>query len=226
MYVRNSSLGSKKRLSEQARNNWFGTEEKRDKHKERLSERNKKKWSDPVYRAKMIDLFSERMTKQHQDPKFSEAHSNRMSIRMSKMMKELHKDPEFAKRRQRRLHVSRAYSGYHNSPKAGNLYYRSSWELNAFIYLYNNHQVKRYKIEPFGIPYSDHNHDERTYYPDILVEYFDGYEELIEIKPFRHLGYPETQSKLLAGLLYSFRNHIGFRIWTEKNWPKEVSYAA
>jgi hypothetical protein len=244
MVIRNNRPENKEKLSKQAYDQLFGTDEKRKNHSLRMSRQSQEWWSDPEYREKLIDIFSKRMTAQHQDPKFADALSKRMSVQMSKTMKRLYKDPEYMKAHSRRcletwenpeyrkkmIKCGRGNKGHHTSNKAGRIHYRSGWELDAYLCLDADSKVMKYSAEPFGIPYIDPEGIERRYYPDILIEYFDGYLELVEIKPHYQLSNSHVQSKMLAGLLYSFRNHMGFKVWTERTWPIEVdggvSYAS
>lgn len=72
-----------------------------------------------------------------------------------------------------------------------NIFYRSSWELEAFKFLDNNPNVIRWASEEIVIPYlrptKTGNIKKSKYYPDIYMEYKDRggrvHKELIEIKP-------------------------------------------
>jgi hypothetical protein len=115
---------------------------------------------------------------------------------------------------------SHVKQGWHESTKSGRCFYRSSWELRAYICLDSNPLVKSYKPEPFGISYLDSEGVERGYYPDILVEYTDGSKELIEVKPECYLRDLKIQFKLRAGEIWSENAGIKFSVWTEVNRPE------
>lgn len=96
------------------------------------------------------------------------------------------------------------------------LYYRSSYELLAYQLLEQISNVKSYETEPFKIPYKDRNGINRHYVPDILITYFDGSKELIEIKPERRLQEEDNLFKAEIARQYCKDNGITFNIWTEK----------
>src|SRR3990167_1840120 len=104
--------------------------------------------------------------------------------------------------------------GHHFSIKNQiNHYYRSSWELVAFLYLDSIDEVESYQSEPFKIPFIDENNNSKNYLPDILISYKDGNKKLIEIKPERYLK--DNVDKINAGQKYCEENNITYEIWTQ-----------
>jgi len=86
------------------------------------------------------------------------------------------------------------YKPKHPEKYAGdveNIFYRSSWERDAFMFLDNNPNVLRWSSEEIVIPYMRPTQSgqikKSKYYPDIYMEYKDRAgklcKELIEIKP-------------------------------------------
>ncbi|MGD9688038.1 MAG: Tn7 transposase TnsA N-terminal domain-containing protein [Desulfobacter sp.] len=57
--------------------------------------------------------------------------------------------------------------------------------------------------------------DNRTYVPDIYVEYTDGRIEIEEIKPVSQHEYPENQAKWDAAKKYTASNNMTFRVISE-----------
>lgn len=103
-------------------------------------------------------------------------------------------------------------SGLHESPKAGIVRYRSSWELQAYKKLDIDETVVTYSTEKIRIPYI-YQDQERTYYPDLLILYVDESMKLIEIKPTELLLHPQNQAKFSAAKsLYD-----NFEVWTESD---------
>jgi hypothetical protein len=110
---------------------------------------------------------------------------------------------------------SRGKKGHHDSPKAGNIFYRSSYERIAYELLDNDAAVTHYQPEPFTIKYPNADGNTRRYRPDILVQ--KGEQTiLVEIKPEWKLSDPKNILKFEAGKQYAAREGWGFEVWTEK----------
>jgi hypothetical protein len=153
------------------------------------------------------EIMSKGMLNKWSDLEFQQTHSRRM--------RKLHQDPEY---RSRMVGGKSGNRGWYSSPKAGVVLYRSSWELEAYKLLDSCNTVSFYETEPFSINYLIDG-IEKSYFPDILITYFDGYQELVEIKPLFQLKDLTNQAKIRSGLDYAFKNSLGFKIWTERNWP-------
>lgn len=103
---------------------------------------------------------------------------------------------------------------YFSAKNMKELYYRSSYELQAFTILEQLSKVVKYEVEPFGIEYEKDN-KKHFYIPDILVHYDDGTKELIEVKPEWKLGSDDI--KIKAGRRYAIQHNMEFSVWTERN---------
>lgn len=111
--------------------------------------------------------------------------------------------------------------GYFYSQKSQKeLYYRSSYELQAYKILEQLSKVIKYESEPFYIPYKfqERNHH---YIPDILVTYNDSSQELIEVMREDLLDEKQRIAKINAAQDYANKNNMKFSIWTEKRLFKE-----
>lgn len=106
-------------------------------------------------------------------------------------------------------------NGHHDSPKAGNIFYRSSYEQLAYQLLDNDATVTHYQPEPFVIEYTNQDGNTRRYRPDILVGK-EGQTILVEVKPQWKLSDPTTQLKIEAGERYAAQKGWVFEVWTEK----------
>jgi TnsA-like endonuclease N terminal/NUMOD3 motif len=131
--------------------------------------------------------------------------------RFSEMNRKNHEDPNF---RFRAYGRGWGNSGHHDSTKAGTVQYRSSWELAAYRILDEDHSVKSYIVEPFGVPYKFEGRD-RNYYPDILIKYDNGFKKIIEVKPKIELQTPIIIAKIKALEVLCGELGIEFEIWTE-----------
>lgn len=105
-------------------------------------------------------------------------------------------------------------NGHHDSPKAGNIFYRSSYEQVAYQLLDNDDTVSHYRPEPFVISYITPDGNVRRYRPDILIEK-DGQTLLVEVKPQWKLSDAITQLKIEAGKQYAAEKGWEFEVWTE-----------
>jgi len=105
-------------------------------------------------------------------------------------------------------------NGHHDSPKAGNIFYRSSYEQVAYQLLDNDTTVTHYRPEPFVISYINPDGNARRYRPDILIEK-DGQTLLVEVKPQWKLSDAITQLKIEAGKQYATEKGWTFEVWTE-----------
>lgn len=106
-------------------------------------------------------------------------------------------------------------NGHHDSPKAGNIFYRSSYERIAYELLDNDATVAHYMPEPFAIEYTNQDGNTRRYRPDILVSK-EGQTVLVEVKPQWKLSDLTTQLKIEAGKQYAAQKGWVFEVWTEK----------
>lgn len=96
--------------------------------------------------------------------------------------------------------------------------YRSGWELAYFRWLEINTTVVTYEYEQLMIPYVSNAKTGkiRKYYPDFLVKYADGHEELVEIKPSNRLSQRKIQKKMLAAEEWSRNHDVTFVVLTER----------
>jgi len=106
--------------------------------------------------------------------------------------------------------------GYFYSKKnEKRLWYRSSYELQAYKILEQLSKVVEYESEPFYIPYK-FQEVEKNYVPDILITYDDDSQELIEVMRENLLVDKQRVAKLKVAEEYCDKHGIKFSIWTEK----------
>lgn len=110
---------------------------------------------------------------------------------------------------------SRGKKGHHSSPKAGSIFYRSSYERIAYELLDNDATVTHYQPEPFTIKYTNADGNVRRYRPDVLVQKCEQI-ILVEIKPEWQLDNPKNILKFEAGKQYATQKGWVFEVWTEK----------
>lgn len=109
-------------------------------------------------------------------------------------------------------------SGWHNSPKAGKVFFRSSYEKKAFIKLDGDNTVQTYKVEAVSTEYFNTEKEiNSSYLIDLLVEYTDGSKKLIEVKPEKWLEDNIVSLKIEAGKNKAHQMGIPFEVWTEMN---------
>jgi hypothetical protein len=106
--------------------------------------------------------------------------------------------------------------GKHNSPKAGIIHFRSSYEKKAYIKLDEDETVKNYFAEKLSVEYyNPEKNINSQYLVDITVEYIDGSKKLIEVKPEKMLEDKIVQSKIVAGKIKASELGYEFEVWTE-----------
>ena len=107
-------------------------------------------------------------------------------------------------------------NGYFFSTKNNKqIFYRSSYELQAFQLLEQMSKVLSYEYEALIIPY-DFYEKLCFYVPDILITYTDGTKELIEIKPTGFTTKTIFLAKMEGLKKYCQENSILSSVWTEK----------
>lgn len=111
---------------------------------------------------------------------------------------------------------SRGRNGWHDSPKMGRIFYRSSYEQKAYLLLDNDPNVIVYQPEPFVLIYKNGEGMERRYRPDILVQLRDGSLILIEIKAKWEVKKDLVKLKAKAARKWCRKNGAKFMFWTEK----------
>lgn len=181
-----------------------------------------------VYCSKSCGLYSnwakeEYITKQTESRLKSwdsEDRRREMSIRSLKMWKDPILGPilhEHAKSLGNKGWKS-STKGVHYSNKAGQITYRSTWELEAYQYLDHCNDVGYYETEILKIPYN-FDGKSKIYYPDLLIYYIDDTFEVVEIKPSQFVDDDQNVCKFEAAELYCNSKDLKWSIWTELNWP-------
>ena len=97
------------------------------------------------------------------------------------------------------------------------VWYRSSYELEAYKLIEADLNVVDVQDEPFRLHYRDEAGRKHSYTVDILVTYKDSLQKLIEVKPEIFINSIVNQLKFKAMKQYSEDNKIPFEIWTEKD---------
>lgn len=172
------------------------------------------------------DEVKQKMSETHKGKVFTDEHRENISLGRKKMLEETGGFTQ-----EHRENLSKASKnnyekgfnpnefhrrGWHISPKAGKVFYRSSYEKRAFILLDNKESVVSYQIESIKIPfYNPVKKITGTYLIDVLCEHQDGSMTLIEIKPQAFVENIVVKAKHEAAYAYAKENGIQFEIWTE-----------
>lgn len=103
--------------------------------------------------------------------------------------------------------------GTYLSPKSGEVYFRSAYELKAFVLLDEDENVISYKHDAFRVPYINEKSQNRYFIIDLVVQYKDGSIKYIEVKPKDFRQDKEVIIKLKAA-----ENLLGdkFAVWNEE----------
>jgi hypothetical protein len=106
--------------------------------------------------------------------------------------------------------------GWHSSPKAGEVFFHSSYEKRAYILLDRDDDVSTYNAESVRVLY--YNPQKKitgTYLVDIEVHYKNGSIKLIEIKPQAWLQDEVVVAKHDAAEIYASEHNAKFEVWSE-----------
>ena len=109
---------------------------------------------------------------------------------------------------------------------AGNIIYRSSWELRFMRWCDTREEVISWQSEEKRIRYYDPvTKKNRMYYPDFYVKYkrSDGIivEELVEVKPQRQIEGPPTKPKIRT---QSWLNDVRTYVTNQAKWNAAAKY--
>jgi len=175
--------------------------------KKRFSDIVKDQWKDPEYAAKIVQGKRDWWSEFFKDPK-NVLMDKEWRTKLS-MERAVDLDDKWGK-----LH--QPYSGVHDSPKAGKIFYGSGWELNACKIWDADETVVSYERGPI-IPYFWPEGESHSYMSDFLVTYTNGSKRIIEVKRDfeKHTG--ESHAKFLAACRYSKEiGYLPFKVWDSK----------
>lgn len=110
-------------------------------------------------------------------------------------------------------HVKGFVSGWHEGPKCGRQFYRSSYERRYFEMLDADDDVLAYESEPFSIPYV-FDGQIRNYTPDVLVTRRDR-KQLVEVKPTALLNDPANVAKSDTARGWCSMNDVEYHVVSE-----------
>ena len=112
--------------------------------------------------------------------------------------------------------VKHSKQGYFYSAKNNCfLFYRSSYELEAYKCLEADENVILYDRECIKIPYF-YDGINRFYIPDIYIEFENGEKKLVEVKAKWAINNERNKIKFKVANDYCLLNNLTFEVWTEK----------
>lgn len=99
------------------------------------------------------------------------------------------------------------------------LSFDSNWERLFYFDCIKNEDIVNVSRWRTAIRYMDPiSNLPHSYFPDFLIKYKNGYEEIVEIKPKRILSNCTVTAKIKAGISYSFLYGLNYRLITEENY--------
>ena len=110
--------------------------------------------------------------------------------------------------------VAFKYGHFYSNKNNKKMFYRSSYELQAYKILEQMNVVEKYIYEPFGICYQM-NGIKYIYRPDLLVIYKNGEKQIIEIKPRKELDDIVNIKKFEGAERFCLDKNLSFGVWTE-----------
>lgn len=168
----------------------------------------------------------QKMSEAHNGIKFTEEHCKNISEGRKKMLAET---GGFTQEHRQKLSQATAKQylegfnpqlhhkkGWHKSQKAGEIFYRSSYEKKAYLILDKDENVINYKTENIQIKFFNPiKNMDSIYLVDIEVEYKNQKRKIIEIKPEKWLKDQIVILKIEAAKKYAKESNIEFEVWTE-----------
>lgn len=125
-------------------------------------------------------------------------------------------NPEFIKTRLQVISKGYKQGVFYSYKNNCNIRFQSSYELYAYLKLEHMDNVISYGRCHFSIHYTYRGMSHK-YIPDILVDFLDGTQAIIEIKPGSFLTKEKVYLKSLAGEKYCRINGLKYITWTEKD---------
>jgi hypothetical protein len=172
------------------------------------------------------EATKQKMSDSHLGKVFTEEHCENISEGRKKML-----DEQGGFTREHRENISKAVikqyqngfepklhhvTGWHESPKAGKVYYRSSYEKKAYLKLDVDVNVISYTTENISTEYfNEIKGITSSYLIDLFIEYKDGSKKLIEIKPEKWLQDSVVIAKIEAGKKKATELGFVYEVWTE-----------
>jgi len=95
------------------------------------------------------------------------------------------------------------------------VYYHSSYELEALLQLDNCPIVSEVSRDSIRIRYDKEDGSVHYYVPDLLITTIDGSNYVVEIKPICFVDTTENKIKFEAARRYVARHNMVFLVWTE-----------
>lgn len=175
---------------------------------------------------KMPEETCQKMSASHTGKIFTEEHRQNISEGRKKMLAETggftraHREAisratlkQYAKGFKPEYHH---HTGWHDSPKAGKVFYRSGYEKKAYIELDADNDVKTYVPEGVTVEYFNPvKQITSSYIIDLLVEYVDGSKKLVEVKPAKWCSDDVVKAKFEAAAIKAQEMGLVFEVWTE-----------
>ena len=106
---------------------------------------------------------------------------------------------------------------YKYSGNVNRITYRSMWERRFMLYCDRSNKILKWSSEELHIPYiSPKDNKWHNYYPDFMVETYDGRTIMVEIKPHHQKKHKVNIAKWKYAQDYCDQHGYEFKVLTEK----------
>ena len=200
--------------------------------KSKRSKYKKEWWSNQENHDNMVDTLK---NKYKEDPSYSEKKSRSLKITLStdemkmKLSESQRKkwenptekmlNPNYKNGNALGLNYSGIKSRMYSPYEDKEIIFDSNWERIWFINSTNNPDIINIKRCPISIKYLNPNDNKyHSYIPDFLIEYSNGYKEVIEIKPLCRFYDNIVKLKSKEATKFLKSQGIEYRIITEENY--------
>lgn len=228
---------TRRKISEASNGGYFRGRKHTEETKQKMSKAAKgKTFSEETRRkiglASKGRTFSEEAKEKMGRPHRGKPKSEATRRKMSEAARRNWSNPEFLNSRRKSWPNLNFETGQCFSKKTSQVvYWRSSWEKKALSILEECSLVATYRLEPFAIPYVDHDGRQRSYIPDYEVILTDGRRCLVEVHPDWQWKLEIDQIKREAAHFFCENNGLYFLMWNKEmlfpsqSATKPVGYA-
>jgi len=159
------------------------------------------------------------MSNEHKPFNHSQETKDRISLALKNKPKSQTMIDRFTKYVKARGKVAFKVGHFYSNKNKRKMFYRSSYELQAYKILEQMSMVEKYIYEPFSIGYFIEG-KRYIYHPDLLVIYKNGEKQVLEIKPQKELDDIVNIKKFEGAKNFCLDKNMSFSIWTEKRLLK------
>lgn len=129
----------------------------------------KENWKNPQYKKKMTKALKKVWTKEKRD-------------KTSEKVREMWKDPNYNEKVQQNIKKGFLTGKFYSEKSKRNIFYQSSYELKFLTICENDSKIVFFDRCKDRVPYISKDNKEHSYFPDFIVKFKNGEENVCEVK--------------------------------------------